>query len=151
METHTHPQYLQAPSCDPNLKPDQLVQLCVVCDRSSGRAPPGGRLYTQTALYLSHWHQTVRSPDDDVTAQPGSPSAEKLQELTLPSWPRSSVVLPRHRNPPACRSHSFKLLSHDAVHRKCPLLLKQQSETTLPWLLRETGNKDDSTGRQAEE
>lgn len=111
METHRksfeYPQYLQASSCDPthqNLRadPDQLVQLCVLRDHSSDGAPPGGRLYTQTGLYLSHWHQTVCSPDvrspshssqhDDVTEH-RSPSAEKLQELTLPSWPLSSVVL----------------------------------------------------------
>lgn len=66
------------------------------------------------------------------------PSAEKLQELTLPSWPLCRDVPPRERNPPAWRSHSFRLLSHDAVHRKCPLLVKQQSETTLLWLLRVT-------------
>lgn len=65
-----------------------------------------------------------------------SPSAEKLQELTLPSWPLCRVVPPWDRNPPACRSQSFSVLSHDAVHRKCPFLVKQQSETTLPWLLR---------------
>lgn len=55
METHRKsfedPQYLQASSCDPtdqNLRadPDQLVQLCVLRDHSSDRAPPGGRLYT---------------------------------------------------------------------------------------------------------
>lgn len=69
-----------------------------------------------------------------------SPSAEKLQELTLPSWPLCSVVPPRDRNPPVCRSHSFKLLSHDAVQRKCPLSLKQQLEMTLPWLLKDTRN-----------
>lgn len=64
------------------------------------------------------------------------PSAEKLQELTLPSCPLCKDVPPWVRNPPDCRSQIFRVLSHDAVHRKCPLLVKQQSETTLQWLLK---------------